>query len=593
MQSHSFIVCVVLAVSAILSTPRGFGQTPAPATSSSIPTTPTILHANANLVLVDVIVTDKGKAIHSLDRGSFHVFEDGREQAISTFDEHHPAATPLTPNRIKLPPHTYSNIPVYPDAGVVNVLLLDGLNTPAANQMDMRRQMIEYLGKVQPGTTLAIFTLASELRLVEGFTTDPSQLAKAIASSKGNPSVLLDPASAQSLDEATDDMINAYTTAEAVASMRQFAADVGAYQMDVRVRMTLDGLKDLARYLSSIPGRKNLIWFSGSFPIALDPDDTLRSPFNAMRNYSEDIRETNDLLSAARVAVYPVDARGLLSGPSVEASYKSRGNPATAGANFARDTARFMASTLNEQATMQQVAEQTGGQEYVNTNGLKEAVANAIENGSSYYIVGYIPANSKFDGQFHKIQVHLDNSTYKLAYRRGYYADARDKALAQASGRPNLLVEAALHGAPPATQILFQARILPASDPLLKGLNLPAAPAGAMAASLKAPTARYVAQMTVDPRHFTYEENPDGTRKVSIEFAALAYDADGKRINYYDRPIQLSLKPEQYTRLMATGIPATIALDLPAGQIFLRLVVVDQAAGHAGSLEIPVTVKAP
>jgi hypothetical protein len=53
------------------------------------------------------------------------------------------------------------------------------------------------------------------------------------------------------------------------------------------------------------------------------------------------------------------------------------------------------------------------------------------------------------------------------------------------------------------------------------------------------------------------------------------------------------LKPEQYTRLMATGIPATIALDLPAGQIFLRLVVVDQAAGHAGSLEIPVTVKAP
>jgi hypothetical protein len=66
--------------------------------------------------------------------------------------------------------------------------------------------------------------------------------------------------------------------------MQQFQADIAAYQTDQRVQMTMDALRQLARYLSAIPGRKNLIWFSGSFPISLDPDVTLQNPFQAMRD---------------------------------------------------------------------------------------------------------------------------------------------------------------------------------------------------------------------------------------------------------------------------------------------------------------------
>lgn len=592
--------CRFLAASAsiavlILASPAvALGQAPSTPTSGPAPAGASTLHAHANLVLVDAVVTEKGKAVHNLDRSRFHIFEDGREQTISAFDEHQLPATSLAPRNIKLPPDTYTNIPIYPDAGVVNVLLLDGLNTPAVNQMDMRHQMIEYMGKVQPGTSMAIFTLASQLRLVSGFTTDPSQLVKAMQSSKGQPqpSVMLDPASAQSLESATDDMVNAHTTAEAIASMQQFAADVAAYQTDIRVRMTLDGLQDLARYLGSIPGRKNLIWFSGSFPIALEPDSTLKSPYSVMRNYADDIRETNDLLTAARVAVYPVDARGLVSMPTTDASYKMSGNP-IGGGNFARDTSRFLSKTINEQATMQQVAEQTGGEAFLNTNDLKQAMASAVDNGSNYYTIAYVPSEAPFDGKFHKLLLRVDNASYKLAYRRGYYSDAPDKAAANTTpGKPNLLVEAAMHGAPPATQILFQARVLPAADPLFKNASLPTGPAGVMAGSLKAPVTRYAIQLSVDPHKLTYEEAPEGARRTSIEFTVLAYDENGKRLNYYDRGVQLNLKPDQYTRLMATGIPALLALDLPAGKVALRIIVLDQAAGRAGSIEVPLTVAA-
>jgi VWFA-related protein len=568
-------------------------QAAAPSAPSAVPTSDaTLLHTGANLVLVDVVVTDRGNPVHSIDRSKFHIFEDGREQTLTSFDEHQGStASKAAPNVVKLPPGTFSNIPAYPDSGVVNVLLLDALNTPVASQVDLHRQMIDYLGKIQPETSLAIFTLASRLRMVEGFTTDPSRLTKALQSSKAGPqqSVALDPETEPSPEETLEEFQSAGMSAFAVASLQQFTADVAAFQIDMRVRMTLDALQELGRYLSAIPGRKNLIWFSGSFPIALDPDDTLMSPFQAMRDYSDDARETANLLSAARVAVYPVDARGLMPLPAFEASYKGSGNAARGG-NVAKDNSKFMQKTRNEHATMEQIAEQTGGQDYVNTNGLKEAVASAVENGSSYYTVGYVPSADKLNGQFHKIQLKLDAGGYKLAYRRGYYADAPGKSSVHNPGKPNMIAEAASHGMPLATQILFQARVLPATDPLIHGANLSSGPAGEMAATLKGPVSRCFVELQVDPNGIAFDESPEGAHRAGLEFAAIAYSADGNRVNYLARGVELNLKTEQYERLTAVRIPAVLALDLPAGKFALRIVVAERAASRAGSLEIPVTI---
>jgi VWFA-related protein len=604
MRPHFSKVTVVLA-SVLISGPRGVGQAPAPpssgartapvsAPSTVPPSDATVLHTVANLVLVDVVVTDRGNPIHGIDRSRFHIFEDGREQTVTSFDEHQGAtASKANPSAVKLPPNTFSNTPTYPESGVVNVLLLDGLNTPMASQIDLRRQMIDYLGKIQPGTSLAIFTLASRLRMVEGFTTDSSRLAKALQNPKAGPqqSVGLDPETEPSPDETLDDFENARISALAVASLQQFTADLAAFRIDLRVRMTLDALQELARYLSAIPGRKNLIWFSGSFPIALDPEDMLKSPIQAMRDSSDDAHETANLLSAARVAVYPVDARGLMSLPTYEASYRSTGNPATGG-NIAKDNSKFMQLTRDEHATMEQIAEQTGGQEYLNTNGLKEAVASVVENGSSYYTVGYVPATDKLDGQFHKILLRLETGGYKLAYRRGYYSDTPGKSSAHDPGKPNIIAEAAMHGAPLATQILFQARILPATDPSIRGANLPGGPVGEMTATLKGPVNRIFVELQVDLHGIAFEQTPEGSHRAEVEFAIIAYSADGNRVNYLVRGVELNLKTEEYTRLMAAKIPAVFALDLPAGKFALRIVLADRAVNRAGSLEMPVNIAA-
>jgi len=84
--------------------------------------------------------------------------------------------------------------------------------------------------------------------------------------------------------------------------------------------------------------------------------------------------------------------------PATAASYTPSTNlmPSTSGKrgattsaminvpNPGKDNAKFLTQTMNEQASMKAIAEQTGGKEYINTNGLKEAVASAVENGGSY-----------------------------------------------------------------------------------------------------------------------------------------------------------------------------------------------------------------
>jgi hypothetical protein len=155
-----------------------------------------------------------------------------------------------------------------------------------------------------------------------------------------------------------------------------------------------------------------------------------------------------------------------------------------------------------------------------------------------------------------------------------------------------LITAAILHGAPPSTQIILKARILPATDPLLKSAKLPDGPQGQMAAAMKGPTQRYVVDLSVDPRDFTFTDTPEGAHLARLEFLLVAYDADGNRVNFLDQAFNVNFSPKQYQEAMTNGLHARIPLDLPAGRISLRIAVQDLTAGRAGSMEVPLAVAA-
>jgi hypothetical protein len=101
---------------------------------------------------------------------------------------------------------------------------------------------------------------------------------------------------------------------------------------------------------------------------------------------------------------------------------------------------------------------------------------------------------------------------------------------------------------------------------------------------------RYLIDYMVDAHHFTFRRTPDGVAHTRLEFAVLAYDAEGKVINFTQRAFELDLASEDYTKIMSGGLPQHQEIDLPVGQFSLRIVVRDLDSPRAGATEVPLTV---
>jgi VWFA-related protein len=148
----------------------------APRQPTPAPAVPT-LKANAQLVVVDIVVTDKNqKPVPSLKLSDFTLTEDNKPQAVSHFEEHTTAGVAKMAATTKLPAGIFTNDAPAVTGWPVNVLLLDAVNTPPDGQAQVRDQLIKYLKKIRPGTPMAIYGLASHLTVLQGITSDPNVL---------------------------------------------------------------------------------------------------------------------------------------------------------------------------------------------------------------------------------------------------------------------------------------------------------------------------------------------------------------------------------------------------------------------------------
>jgi hypothetical protein len=209
--------------------------------------------------------------------------------------------------------------------------------------------------------------------------------------------------------------------------------------------------------------------------------------------------------------------------------------------------------------------------------------------------VSYVPPEDtagKHGDDFRKVEVKVDGSKYQLSYRRGYYTDTASKPADNNGGAPEPMTAAAVLGAPPSTQIVFQARVLAEGDPELKGPEPENGLAGDKSASLKGGAHRYIVDITVGLQDLTFAQSADGKRSTELECALVAYDSEGNSVNSLGRKLDFNLTAEQYERLTAEGkgVPMRLALDLPSGAIVMRAVVYDPATAKTGSLEFPVQV---
>jgi VWFA-related protein len=555
----------------------------APATASVVaepplPSTVTpTLKVTTRLTIENVTVTDAhGRPVHGLDRSEFSIKEDGKPQPIRDFEEYGTEVLPPQAAARQLPEDVYTNAqPPPPNTSAVNILLLDdvttglmkGLAMAPENLLYAKQQAMKYLRNMPTGTQIAILQLSDRLNVVQGLTTNAAILTAAMNAVSYKP----------------------------VAGAFAISPGQACTAANAQSQLVVNALEQAAAFLAGIKGRKNLIWFTPGIPWLTDYAAFSNS--RCLNDYSPQLHRVYDLLTSAQVAVYPVDPRGLFTDPSFDASSTPRN---LSGPAAAARSAAFGSNTAAEHNSLRDLADATGGVPYFDRNDLDRAVQEAVATGADYYSISYVPPLSKYDGKSHTIVVKVDRPNLHLQYRSGYTSVNPDKVppsseekssgekSSKAAPPPSALDVAMGHGTAPSSQLLFDVRVTRSTVPAKPGDPLVL---GSLNPTLKGKSLiRYDFLCTLAADQIALVNRPDGSSTASVEFVIVAYDAQGKMLNYFSQAAKWTLKSEQVPRFSQQSLQVPMQFDLPSGKIFVRVGLLDVPSQKIGTLEIPETV---
>ena len=370
------------------------------------------IQVTTRLVQISVVVRDKNGPVAGLTKEKFTVLDNGKPQRIDIFsatDSRNRKQTSVGP----IPPGFASN--TVNAAGEVpntaTVILFDVMNssndgtsqtdalgrqtnnvprlgaatndlTAISDQKEAIKQLVGYLRTIREGDRVALFVLGYQLHIVQDFTGDPNILLRAAQRIQALDQAGIEVSSQAQLAVLFEDVSPGFDDAITMSSAI------------VRASETADAFEAIARHMSGLPGRKNLIWMSAGFPFKpIVRQRTLgvqaQAPVETPDDFSSQLNRASKALNDANVALYPVDYQGL------NGAYPE---------------------------VMMRLASATGGNVTYHTNDLKEAVTTAIADGDVSYTLGFYSADKREDGKLHDLKVKVNQQDVDLHYRAGYYS---------------------------------------------------------------------------------------------------------------------------------------------------------------------------
>lgn len=489
-----------------------------------------VIKVTTRQVQVSVIVHDKkGKLVTDLTKDDFSLYDKGQEQKIGYFAKDAPRTAPYS----GVVPGVVTNRPPAPAAGespaipATTVVLLDGINTRFQDRASAERALMQFLGGLKPGDPVGIYLLTDTLKFLRA----------------GNPEVMR-----RYLDD----------------FMTRSTSIVINFQRE-RVFTTLGALQTIAVNLAGIPGRKNLVWLTDGFP-ALSGLTGSGRPGRNYESFDEDIRRAVLALDHAEVAIYPVDARGMVSvvdmSPSNDASMPAMSRRRSRAMDGAAKT-----NIVNSEATMNDVAERTGGRAFMGSNDLSGFIQEAISDTRVTYTLAYSPTHNEWDGRFREIKLKVNRPGLEIRYRKGYFA--YPEQITDATRAASLA--AALDSPMDASGVGLMARLLDAP-------------------TKENPQTRM--QFVVDIHDLSFHQD-QGQWIADLDTTLLTRDNQGAELSRRVDPVHASLKQEDYDKAQKNGvISLTAKFETPAKATRVKLVVRDLATGLMGSVELPVGVSA-
>jgi VWFA-related protein len=434
-----------------------------------------VIRTSTNEVVVDVVVRDKkGKLVSGLQAGDFTIFEDGKQQRVTSVREvsgslvreaeggepgQRPERKLDATRRVRLLTLVFDRL------GIDSRRLA----RQAANDL-IREQLA-------PDVFISVFTCDLHLRAVQTFTNDRSKIREAIEKAAGS-GAMTNYADANTALAAAVESSAGSDGAAASVGPQGTNVDGGAMAQESMNRMITDmlefaqtsvqeqqgrssifGLWGVVSAQSRLPGRKTVLYFSEGMEV----------PHSLQPQFQSLISSAN----RANVSVYSIDARGLsvegdgatgqqLLGTALRTSQRTYRSTEVSAAVTRQEATQFDkaldAIRANVQVNLADLAESTGGFLIANTNDFRKPLRQLTEDLGSYYEVVYRPANAELDGTFRAIETKVNRADVKVQSRSGYFAlPSLDGASVMPHDVP--LLEA-LRTTPPPRDVEFRASVL-------------------------------------------------------------------------------------------------------------------------------------
>lgn len=519
-------------------------QASAPAAQEPPPVT---FRLEVNYVEVDAIVTDaQGKVVSNLTADDFEILEDGKPQKISTF-----SLVNLPIQRAERP--LLASVPVEPDVqtneggeGRIYLIVLDDLHTDATRAYRVKAALHRFFEQNFGVNDLAaIVYTGGRAKDSQDFTNSARLLLASVDKFTGRK---LRSATLEKIDAARQDPISGQLGP---------GDDPHEQERAFQARNVMNTIRQLAEFMAGVRGRRKAMLL-----ISEGVDYDIYQAMGVEGSTASSILlDTQDAIAAAtrgNVAIYAIDPRGLTTDAVGLIETSSTFEDQGVGEVSARNELRL------SQQSLQVLAENTGGFAAVNQNDFNSAFDRIVTENSTYYVLGYYPANDKRDGRYRKLQVRVKRPGLMVRSRKGYFA-ARGRA-----ATPKPTNSKALN---------------PAIDQALASpLPMPGVPMKVFAAAYKgpAPNAAVAIAVELDASKFDFVEK-DGVWNERLEVVSGATDANGKLFPGERATVNLALKPATYERVKAKGLRVLTQANLPPGRYQLR-VAAGNANGKAGSL---------
>jgi VWFA-related protein len=518
------------------------------ASAQNAPQAPAI-SVSTRLVQIGVIARDKNGPVADLTKDDFVVLDRGKPQKINVFsvESSESATQPAQP----LPQNTFSDLPQYGAATPrsVTMVLLDNLNTlygSAAGNYETtpywmedlalanaKTHLIEFIKQLSPQDRVAIYGLRDSLQVLCDFTSDRGQLLAILKK--------YDTTSKTSREMAEPGTVHTPMGPEVDDLMNAEAVRVAGLANQERAQRTMAALVSIAAHVANIPGRKNLVWLTANLPFS--------GPMMAR------------VLSPALIAAYPIDARGLLA----REPFQSKQD----GIDFdkvLRNGESMPAQSLQPigDDTMQKLADETGGEAFINTNDITSAIRKAVEDSAVTYTLGFYIDPHSADGKFHELKVQVKREGLTLRYPKEYLA-AEDAPPTKDQNWKTVLT--AVQSPIESSVILLQAKVDRVNQPLPNSLRL---------------------LCSIDIHNLRLVQAGD-LRKGVVSVYVIQQDSVGKVLSEWTKTYDLQLSEKKYAALLKSGMPFSQDVQPKVGVTTLRVLVEDPATAEIGSLIIPLS----